>query len=155
MNDEDYEDEDDLDLEGYQEELDLEEDEEFDSEDDSFDADDAAEAAEAALVGATTNPNDWLFHAQDRSGEDAPFGTPGVWVYFTPVKYWNNEGCCYDQLVEQHIASKLPSYFEEEYCEGMYVTEDGTCLQTVEQDLIARGFKQDSAYSTFVDSHGI
>lgn len=55
MNDEDYEDEDDLDLEGYQEELDLEEDEEFDSEDDSFDADDAAEAAEAALVGATTN----------------------------------------------------------------------------------------------------
>jgi hypothetical protein len=123
------------------------EDEDYDDEDE----DDPEKQFEAEM--GYPMGNEFIFAIQYDKTED-----PQVCVAITPLSYWNNESCCYDQHIEDILHSKFPALqgYIEEPSEGSFFVsnEEGeyTNLKETVEFLSKSGLKFSTAFQDFMSN---
>lgn len=96
------------------------------------------------------DPPAWLFHVCTEPMDSALGERP--WVVFTPIAYWRTHHAQIDATLDgEPISEQIPAYLEEVADSTFVVLLNGPNLDMVRDDLIARGFQEDPAFSAWVD----
>jgi hypothetical protein len=122
-------------------------------EEDYDDEDDKGPEAEFEAEMGYQMGDEFIFAIQYDKAED-----PQVCVAITPLSYWNNESCCYDQHIEHILHSKFPALQGriEEASEGNFFisNEEGDYmhLQETIEFLSKSGLKFSTAFQNFMSN---